>query len=109
MQRKKTIYHSEIHETRKGRILNALLAFLTANRYAIIFSFKVTIVKRQYTEHSLRKRALEQLYMFLVLFPIILAIIIFMEGCPNVPNLGDEPKENQIQQTDSLHNRLPNP
>ena len=104
---KKTIYHSNFHETRRGRVLNALLAFLTKNRYSILFVFKITIVKRQYTEHSLRKRALEQLYMFLVLLPIVLAIIIFMEGCPRSPILGDEPKEREAQQVDSLHNRNP--
>lgn len=106
---RKTIYHSELHETRKGRILNALLAFLTKNRYSIIFSFKITIVKRDYQEHGLRERALNQLYMFLVLFPIILAIIIFMEGCPSYPILGDEQKEEHTQDSDTLHNSLPTP
>lgn len=106
---RKTIYHSELHETRKGRILNALLAFITKNRYSIIFSFKITIVKRNYQEHGLRERALNQLYMFLILFPIILAIIIFMEGCPNPMILGAEPKEYETQPADSLHNRKPLP
>ena len=45
--------------------------------------------------------------MFLVLLPIVLAIIIFMEGCPRSPILGDEPKEREAQQVDSLHNRKP--
>lgn len=106
---KKTIYHSDFHETRRGRVLNALLAFLTNNRYSIIFTFKLTIVKRNYQEHSLRRRALNQLYMFLVLFPIILAIIIFMEGCPSSPILGNEPKEHHTLESDTLHKRLPNP
>lgn len=45
--------------------------------------------------------------MFLVLLPIVLAIIIFMEGCPRSPILGDEPKKREAQQVDSLHNRKP--
>lgn len=106
---RKTIYHSEIHETRKGRILNALLAFLTNNRYSIIFTFKITLVKRNYREPRLLERAKHQLYMFLILFPIILAIIIFMEGCPNPMILGAEPKEYETQPADSLHNRKPLP
>lgn len=106
---RKTIYHSEIHETRKGRILNALLAFLTNNRYSIIFTFKITLVKRYYREPRLLERARHQLYMFLVLFPFILAIIIFMEGCPNIPIHGDNSMEHETQPADSLHNRQPLP
>ena len=106
---RKTIYHSELHETRKGRIMNALLAFLTNNRYSIIFTFKITLVKRNYREPRLLERARHQLYMFLILFPFILAIIIFMEGCPNPMILGAEPKEYETQPADSLHNRKPLP
>lgn len=84
---KKTIYHSNVSETRKGRIINALLALCTANRYSVIFSFKITIVKRNYQLEGMRKRAKENIFIALVLFPFVMALMMAMEKCKSTPML----------------------
>lgn len=84
---KKAIYHSNISETRKGRIINALLALCTANRYSVIFSFKITIVKRNYQLEGMRKRAKENIFIALVLFPFVMGLMMALEKCGSVPIL----------------------
>lgn len=78
---KKVIYRTERDSTKAGRTINALLALLTANRYALIFTLRITLVKRNYQPEAMRKRAKENLLIFLILFPIVLGIVIGMEKC----------------------------
>ena len=94
---KRTIYHSNISENNKGRIINALLAFLTANRYSVIFTFRITIVKRNYQEHRLKERILNDLYIFLVLFPIFLVLSLIMQKCGTTPVIIDEEKKDSTE------------
>ena len=76
-----------MQETRKGRIINALLAFLTANRYSIIFQLKITMVKRNYQESRLKERILDNLLISLVLFPFLMGNVFYMERCtPKLPH-----------------------
>lgn len=78
---KKTLFHIERDTTRAGRTINALLGLLTANRYALIFSLKLTLVKRNYQPERMRQRALENLYIALVLFPVTMGIVLGMRQC----------------------------
>lgn len=82
---KKTIYHFENNSTKAGRAINALLALLTANRYALIFTLKVTISKRNYQPEPFRRRAIENLFIFLCLFPIAMGLTVLMNKCNEYP------------------------
>ena len=81
MQMRKTIFKLERDQTKVGRTINALLAFLTANRYALIFTFRITLVKRAYQPESIRKRITENLLTFLILFPFVMGLILMHEKC----------------------------
>ena len=78
---RKTIFKIERDQTKVGRTINALLAFLTANRYALIFTFRLTLVKRAYQPEPLRKRVTDNLLTFLILFPFIMGIVLMHEKC----------------------------
>lgn len=91
---KRTIYHSESDTSKAGRTIRALLAFLTAGRYSVIFSFKITFVKREYNERRMRERALENLFIALVLTPVVIGITIGMNKC--------NPQPIYIEQCDSI-------
>ena len=78
---KRTLFKIERDQTRVGRTINALLALLTANRYALIFTFRITLVKRAYQEESFRKRAKENLLIFIILFPLAMAITMSLDKC----------------------------
>lgn len=82
---RKTIYHSETYSSRLGRSLTALVAFFTANRTTLIFSIKVTIIKRPYNERGFRERALNNIFIGLVGLPIIIGITAMLNGCPQLP------------------------
>lgn len=96
---KKTIYHSNVSETRKGRIINALLALCTANRYSVIFTFKITIVKRNYQLEGMRKRAKENIFIALVLFPFVMALMMAMEKCKSTTLPSEQPKDSTVVDT----------
>lgn len=85
MNQKKTLFHSSFHESRKGRIINALLAFMTANRYSVIFHFKITLVRRTYQEHRMKQRVLDNLYICLLFAPIIFGFMLYMRHCSPAP------------------------
>lgn len=84
---KKTIYHSQSDATKAGRTIRALLAFMTAGRYSLIFSFKITLIKRNYNEHRMRQRVLENIFMCLVFAPIIIGLTMYMERCNTQPTI----------------------
>lgn len=94
MMIKKAIYHSESDTSKTGRTIRALLAFLTAGRYSVIFSFKITFVKREYNERRMRERALENLFIALVLTPVVIGITIGMNKC--------NPQPTYIEKRDSI-------
>lgn len=101
--KKKVIYHSETDTTKAGRTIRALLAFLTANRYSLIFSLKLTLVKRNYEPNSFKRRAKENLYIFLVLFPLVMAITIMLQKCGNLPHNVPDPFRDKTEiTTDSI-------
>lgn len=91
---KKTVYHSESDTSKAGRTIRALLAFLTAGRYSVIFSFKITFVKREYNERRMRERAIENLFIALVLTPIVIGITLYMNRCT--------PPTTYIEKSDSI-------
>lgn len=95
MMIKKAIYHSESDTSKAGRTIRALLAFLTAGRYSVIFSFKITFVKREYNERRMRERALENLFIALVLTPVVIGITIGMNKC--------NPQPTYIEKRDSIN------
>ena len=108
---KRTIYHSNISETRKGRIINALLAFLTANRYSVIFTFKITIVKRDYQLEGMRKRAKENLFIAIILFPLAMAITMGLQKCQQPRFIQDRETETSAEKdsTDASAGALVHP
>lgn len=76
--------------------MQALLAFLTANRYSLIFTLKVTIVKRIYPNDPIRRRAMRDLYTVLIAAPIFITITLLVQECsPTNP----EPTQ-QTEQTE---------
>lgn len=79
--RRKVIYHSETETTKTGRAFKALLSFLTLNRYSIIFTLKITLVKRYYDRNPFERRGLRDLYTALVILPIVLGWCIIAEKC----------------------------
>lgn len=83
---KRTLFKLEHDQTKAGRTINALLALLTANRYALIFTFRLTLVKRAYQPENMRKRIKESLFIFLVLFPLAMSIVVLNEKCSHQPN-----------------------
>ena len=83
---KKTIVHIERDTTKAGRTINALLGLLTANRISFIFSFKLTIVKRNYQPENFKRRAKENLFIALVLFPIFLGFTVMLNKCGYLPD-----------------------
>ena len=85
MKKKTVLYHSSVHDSRKGRIINALLAFITANRYSVIFHFKITLVRRTYQEHRLRQRVLDNLYVCLIFAPVVFGFLMFTKHCTPHP------------------------
>lgn len=98
---KKVIYHSQSDTTKAGRTIRALLGFLTAGRYSLIFSFKITMVKREYNERRMRERAIENLFMVLVFTPLIIGITMYMEKCNNPITIIDK-TENDTIKVDSM-------
>ena len=100
---KKAIYHSEFHNTRKGRVFNALLSFLTLGRFSLIFTFKITIVKREFQGWRARQRFKEHLYIFLVLFPLSLAVTLGLQQCKDKRyHLYDKETDSIQSQRDTL-------
>lgn len=92
---KKTIFKVERDQTKAGRTINALLAFLTANRYALIFTFRLTLVKRAYQPKTLKQRIKENILIILILFPLTLSVIMMLNKC-------SQPTKAAMIQTDSL-------
>lgn len=86
---KKVIYHTNVQETRKGRIINAFLALITANRYSVIFTFKISIVKRHIPKDPIIERAKRDLYTALVLAPFVLGIVFTSKSCDPTPSTPD--------------------
>lgn len=80
-QMRKTIFKIERDQTKAGRTINALLALLTANRYALIFTFRLTLVRRAYQPESLARRTKENLLIFIVLFPLMASLLLISERC----------------------------
>ena len=80
---KRTIYHSELDNSKGGRTMRALFAILTKNRYSLIMSWKITIVKRNYQERRMRQRVLNDLYIVLIFAPIIIPMCLYFDGCSN--------------------------
>lgn len=78
---KRTIFKIERDQTKAGRTINALLGLLTANRFALIFTLRLTLVRRNYQPERMRQRAKENLLIFLILFPLAMGITIGMEKC----------------------------
>ena len=92
---KRTLFKIDHDQTKGGRTINALLALLTANRYALIFTFRLTLVKRSYQPEAMRRRAKENLLIFLVLFPLAMVVKMMCQKC-------QEPDPFLQIQTDSL-------
>lgn len=84
---KRTIFKLERDQTKAGRTINALLGLLTANRYSLIFTLRITLVKRNYQPERMRQRAKENLLIFLILFPIALGITIGLDRCQSPTQL----------------------
>lgn len=78
---KKIVYRSEIDSTKAGRAFRALLALCTARKYSLIFSFKITLVRREYQPHRTKQRVLESFYIFLVLFPLMMGAMFGLQKC----------------------------
>lgn len=79
--RRKVIYRSELDNTKGGRAFRALLSFLTANRYSLIFNLKVVLVRRYYPNDPIKTRVMRELYMIIVALPFLIAYTVFMEKC----------------------------
>lgn len=90
---KRTIFKIERDQTKAGRTINALLALLTANRYALIFTFRLTLVKRAYQPENMRRRVKENLFIFLVLFPLALSLVVMNEKCSHQPSQNIMPSD----------------
>lgn len=93
---KRTIYHFNSTESHRGRAINALLGFLTANRYSLIFSLKCTIVKRNYNERRMRERVLDSLWISSIIAPIGIALMFTFEKCSNTPILPQTQEQDTI-------------
>ena len=100
---KKTIVHIERDTTKAGRTINALLGLLTANRYALIFTLKVTLVKRNYQPERMRQRALENLFIAVILFPLAMGVVLGLKKC------GYDPPYFDILPSDSITNQSHTP
>lgn len=93
--KRKAIYHFENNSTKVGRSITALLALLTQKRLSVIFHLRITIVRREYQPEALKRRAMENLFIFVVLFPLVMAVTIGMKKCQN-------PQPTHIEQNDSI-------
>lgn len=95
---RRTIFKIERDQTKGGRIINVLLALLTARKYALIFNVRITLVRRNYTPESLKRRTLDNLFIFVVLFPIVMGVTFGMKQCKNTPTPTHIEKEDSIPQ-----------
>ena len=93
---KRTIYRFDSNDTYRGRAINALLAFLTANRYSVIFQLKCTIVKRNYNPHRMRQRVLDSLVASAIILPIMIFLTMTMHQCGTIPPPTNDEKKDSV-------------
>lgn len=93
---KRTIYHFNSSDTYRGRAINALLAFLTANRYSVIFSLKCTIVRRNYNPHRMKQRIIDNLVISTILLPFLLMLTMAMQECGSFPISTPEDEKDSV-------------
>lgn len=78
---KKTFFHIDHDTTKAGRSINALLSLLTANRYALILTIKLTIVKRHFVNDPMKRSIWNRIYLAVVLAPITLTVALCFKHC----------------------------
>lgn len=108
---KRTIYHFNSSDTYKGRAINALLAFLTANRYSVIFSLKCTIVKRNYNPNRMKQRVIDNIIIATIFIPLMAALTTIMNQCGHYQITPEKTDNDSIvcAPSDSLRSSIAHP
>lgn len=103
---KKRIYHSNMTATRRGRTLNALLSLLLGDRYGLVITLKVIIVKREFKNDPIKRRALRDLYTAIVVLPIAFITTLCVEKCNGRPTPFDAVPADSVHCAPSVSDSL---